>query len=204
MRRRLAAYAITLLAGGVVVLAAPAGSWAVGLVKFVAEPKLPALPTVALNASAQTSNATMANFSVEESLLTEGWKITVAGLEGVGNSAVFAQYCPNATCGTDVKGYVTGGFTLPANSLTLQTEGAKFSGGTGKVPAFQCSSCNLDSATAVKVVSEAAAALSQTGTWKTEGCPEKSVALSTPTTLRALSNGEVYRVNIVWTLSTGP
>jgi hypothetical protein len=28
--------------------------------------------------------------------------------------------------------------------------------------------------------------------------------LSTPSTLRFLTNSEVYRVNVLWTLSTGP
>jgi hypothetical protein len=119
-------------------------------VKFGTAPKLPALTGVTLKGEAQTTNSKMSNFSIEELLLTEGWNITVAGQSGSGKSALFAQYCPNTTCGSDSKGYVSGGFTLPANSLTLNSEGAKFKGGTGNVPAFQCASaCNVDSASAV-------------------------------------------------------
>jgi len=31
-----------------------------------------------------------------------------------------------------------------------------------------------------------------------------SLALATPATMRAPSGGEVYRVDVLWTLSTGP
>jgi hypothetical protein len=42
------------------------------------------------------------------------------------------------------------------------------------------------------------------GTFKTTGWSGTSLALTTPSTLKALSNEEVYRVNLLWTLSTGP
>ena len=42
------------------------------------------------------------------------------------------------------------------------------------------------------------------GTWLTSGFGASSLALSTPTTIKALPNEEVYRVNVLWTLSTGP
>jgi hypothetical protein len=177
---------------------------AVAAPKFGTAPALPSLPTVALNAGAQTTNATMNNFSVEVGVLeTGGWNVTVAGQSGTGKSAVFAQYCPNTTCGSDPKGYVGGGQTLPANSLTLNTTGASWTGGT-PTPAFQCSSsCNVDSATAVKIVSTAAGGIGLT-TWTTTGFSSTSLALGTPSTLRVLPASEVYRVNVVWTLSTGP
>jgi hypothetical protein len=42
------------------------------------------------------------------------------------------------------------------------------------------------------------------GTWLTSVFASNSLSLATPSTLKVLSNGEVYRVNIVWTLNTGP
>jgi hypothetical protein len=62
----------------------------------------------------------------------------------------------------------------------------------------------VDSASAVKIASEAVVALGQTATWTSEGFSSESLKLSTKSTLRSLSNSEVYRVNILWTLSTGP
>ena len=38
----------------------------------------------------------------------------------------------------------------------------------------------------------------------TTGFSATSLVLNTATSLRALSNEEVYRVNILWTLSSGP
>ena len=98
------------------------------------------------------------------------------------------------------------GATLPANSLTLTSTGASFSaqsGSTGTAPTLQCSgSCNVDSASAVKIAS--AAVNAGMGTWLTASFSGTSLALATPSTLKALSNGELYRVNLLWTLSTGP
>jgi hypothetical protein len=198
MRARLAACAVALLALGL-----PAQARAF---KFGTAPALPALPGVTLNAGAQTTHATMNNFSVEEGLFeTGGWNVTVAGQSGAGKSAVFAQYCPNAKCGSDSEGYVTGGLTLPANSLTLNTSGASWTGGSGPTPAFQCSSpCNVDSATAVKIVSTAAGGLGVATTWTTTGFSSTSLTLSTSSQLRVPPASEVYRVNIVWTLASGP
>jgi hypothetical protein len=42
------------------------------------------------------------------------------------------------------------------------------------------------------------------GTWLTGSFGASSLSLATPTTLKALSGGEVFRVNLLWTLSTGP
>jgi hypothetical protein len=41
-------------------------------------------------------------------------------------------------------------------------------------------------------------------TWTTSGFSPTSLTLAVPTTLFALASEEVYRVNILWTLSTGP
>ena len=172
---------------------------------FGTAPTLPTLTTVALNAKAQTVNTTMTNFAVIDTRGTKsGWNVTVAGQSGTGKSAVFAQYCPKAKCGTDAEGYVAGGQKLAANSLTLNSTGAKFTGGTGSAPTLQCSTaCKVDTATAVKVASAATGGAGES-TWTTTGFSATSLAMAAPTTLRALKNEEVYRVNILWTLATGP
>jgi hypothetical protein len=178
-----------------------------GSLSFSTTPAMPALGSITLNGSAQTTNATMTNFGIVDATGSgSGWNTTVAGQAGAGKSAVFKQYCPTASCGADPEGYVTGGATLAANSLTLNSTGASFaaqSGTTGTAPTLQCSSaCNVDSASAVKVASAAVSA--GMGTWLTTGFSGTSLALNTPSTLKALSNGEVYRVNLLWTLGTGP
>lgn len=170
---------------------------------FSTAPALPTLPAVTLNGKQQTVNGQMTNFAVSNTNSSTGWNLTVAGQSGSGLSAVFAQYCPNATCGTDTgPGYVTGGNTLPANSLTLNTTGATWTSGTTK-PAFQCNSgCFIDHATATKVVS--APTTVTTGTLTTTGFSATSLSLATSSTLKILKTNEVYRVNVVWTLNTGP
>jgi hypothetical protein len=178
-----------------------------GSLSFSTTPAMPTLNSITLNGSAQTTNTTMTNFGADDATGSgSGWNITVAGQAGAGKSAVFKQYCPTATCGAEPEGYVTGGATLAANSLTLNSTGASFaaqSGTTGTAPTLQCSTaCNVDSATAVKIAS--AALTAGMGTWLTTGFSATSLPLATPSTLKALSNGEVYRVNLLWTLGTGP
>jgi len=173
--------------------------------EFATAPKLPTLTAVTLNAKSLTVNTTMTNFSVIDTRGTKsGWNVTVAGQSGTGKSAVFAQYCPTAKCGADAEGYVGGGQKMAANSLTLNSTGAKFTGGTGSAPTLQCSAaCKVDTATAVKIASAATGGAGES-TWTTTGFSATSLALAVPTTLRALLNGEVYRVNILWTLNSGP
>src|SRR5437588_11149661 len=125
-----------------------------GSLSFSTAPAMPTLKEVTLTGGAQTTNTTMTFFGVDDATGSgSGWNTTVAGQSGSEKSAVFAQYCPTATCGTDSKGYVPSGATLPANSLTLSSTGASFSaqsGSTGTAPTLQCSSpCNVDSASAV-------------------------------------------------------
>jgi putative surface cell wall-binding protein len=178
-----------------------------GSLSFSTAPSLPALGTVTLNGLAQTTNSTMTNFGVNDATGTgSGWNVTVEGQSGVKKSAVFAQYCPAALCGADVEGYVPSGATLAADSLTLTSTAASFaaqSGASGGPPTLQCSSaCNVDHPSAVKVAS--AAVNDGMGTWLTSGFTGTSLSLATPSNLKALSNGEVYRVNLLWTLSSGP
>jgi hypothetical protein len=176
-----------------------------GNVSFGTAPQTPALQAVTLNGAAQTANATMNNVSVSDTTGSSlGWNVTVAGDASGANSAVFKRYCPLAGgCGTDPLGYVAGGAVLPAGSLQLNTTGASWSGGTGGTPTFACAAgCSLDGATATKIAT--AAANGGLATWTSTGLSSNSLALSIPTTVRALPASEVYRVSLVWTLSQGP
>jgi hypothetical protein len=56
----------------------------------------------------------------------------------------------------------------------------------------------------VKLASDATGLLAGEGVWGASGFSASSLALAAPTTLRALPNEEIYRVNVLWTLSTGP
>jgi hypothetical protein len=178
-----------------------------GLLSFQAPPALPTLSSIALNGKAQTTNASMTPFVVVDATGTgSGWNLTVEGQSATGKSAVFAQYCPNPKCGSDSEGYVSGGQTLPADSLTLSSTGASFVGQLGTVgnaPALQCSTaCNVDHGSAVKIASAAKEA--GLGTWRTTGFVATSLALVTPSTLKVIPNEEVFRVNEVWSLTSGP
>jgi hypothetical protein len=203
MNRRVAP---STLAPLLLVLCLPASAMGAGSLKFGTAPALPSLTAVTLNAHSQTTNTTMTNFSVSDTTGEgKGWNVTVQGQSGTGKSAVLAQYCPEtAGCGSEPFGYISGGKTLSANSLTLNSSGASFTGGSGAAPALTCSSaCNVDSATAVKAAS-AATGGAGAGTWTTTGWSSTSLALTTATTLKTLPSKEIYRVNILWTLATGP
>jgi hypothetical protein len=174
-------------------------------ISFVAAPDVPNLPAVTLNGQAQTKTAQMANWSVSQTLLSGGWNVTVNGDSSAGHSAVFKVYCPGpSACGSDAVGYVSGGAAMAANSLTLNSTGAIFTGVGVPAPTHSCNSgCNVDSATAVKVAS--AGTLVAVGTATTSNYSSTSLALAIPTTLRApLQSAEVYRVDLVWTLNSGP
>lgn len=178
-----------------------------GSLSFSTAPALPALGTVTLTGAPQTSHATMTSFGVADATGSgSGWNVTVEGQSGSGKSAVFAQYCGKAKCGSDSEGYVASGATLPADSLTLESSGASFSGQggtTGTAPTLQCSSsCAIDSPTPVKIASAASGA--GLGTWLASGFAAPSLSLATPASLKLLAGEEIYRVNLLWTLSTGP
>ena len=179
-----------------------------GALTFGTAPDVPNLPALTLNGQAQTLNAQMANFSMSDATGSgSGWNVSVIGDTAGGKSPVFKQYCPNATCGTDTgPGYVPSGATLIPNSLTLNSTGAAFTaqnGTTGTAPTHQCNSgCNVDSASQSKVVS--AALNAGMGTWQANSYSATSIAANTPSTIQALQANEVYRVDLVWTLSSGP
>jgi hypothetical protein len=191
--RALPALAPPFFAGLALLLPAPA--WAAGELKFGTAPALPVLPTVTLNAKSQTVNATMANFAVSDTTGEgKGWNVAVNGNAAVGKSAVFAQYCPKVEgCGADIFGYVASGKKLEAKSLTLNSTGASFTGGSGAAPTLKC----------VKIAS-AATGGAGAGTWTTTSFSATSLSLAAKTTLKALPAGEVYRVDLLWTLATGP
>lgn len=169
-------------------------------------PNVPALPGLTLNGSAQTLNATMSNWSVSDATGSgAGWNLTAQGDSGALKSPVFKEYCTNVlTCGSI--GYVTAGETLAANSLTLASTGGAFTaqnGTTGTAPTHSCAtSCNLDSASPVKIGS--AAVNAGMGTYQANSYGASSLALSAPTTVKALGTDRVYRVDLTWTLSSGP
>lgn len=185
---------------------APASASAI---TFGSAPNVSSLPAVTLNGQAQTVTAAMSNFEVDDAsgsapgTSASGWNVTVTGDSGGGKKPVFTRYCPNATCGSDTgPGYPAGGASLAANSLTLTTTGASFSGGLGTAPTFQCAAgCAVDAAASTKIVSASA---SGGGLWVTSGFTASSLQLSAPTTVRALPASEIYRVDLLWTLNSGP
>jgi hypothetical protein len=177
---------------------------------FTTAPDVPNLGALTLTGAAQTLNAQMNNFGVSDATGSgAGWNVTVSGDSSAGKSAVFKRYCTQAGgCGGDPFGYVTGGATLSANSLTLNSTGATFSaqgGTTGTAPTHQCNStCNVDVAPAspTKIVSASVGA--GMGSYNTSGYSVSSVAGSAPSTITALPANEVYRIDLLWTLGSGP
>jgi hypothetical protein len=175
-----------------------------GSLNFGTSPDVPNLNGVTLNGQSQTTNSTMANFSVADATGSgSGWNVTVAG-DGPSGSAVFKEYCPGGACGS--AGYVTSGKTLAANSLTLNSTSASFTaqnGTTGTAPTHSCNAgCFVDSASPVKVISAATSA--GMGTYLTNGYTASSLTLATPSNTSVLPTNEVYRVNLVWSLNSGP
>src|ERR1700704_2726833 len=109
---------------------------AVETVALTTAPNLPALTGVTLNGQAQTTttalNLSLGPFRITTGAPDSGWNLTVNGDGSAGNSAVFKQFCPSASCGTDSAGYVPGGFTLAADSLSLNTAAATWTSGATK------------------------------------------------------------------------
>jgi hypothetical protein len=179
-----------------------------GALSFDLAPSIPALGTVKLKGEAEKTFATMGVFAVDDTLTESGWNVSVRGNTGEGKSPVFKQYCENGSsaCGsTPAHSYVSAGFELPAGSLSLNTTGASWTTGSGLLgtPAFQCGSgCALDGASQAKIVS--AAEHAGLGAWVASGLSSTSVVLSTPSTVHALPEHEVYHEDLLWTLSSGP
>jgi hypothetical protein len=180
-----------------------------GSLDFGTSPDAPNFSALTLNGSAQTINAQMASFSIADATGSgSGYNVTVVGNTAGGKSPVFKQYCDSGSdCGAHTaNSYVSGGATLPANSLTLNSTGAGFSaqgGTTGTAPTHQCSSgCFMDAGSAQKVISAAVGA--GMGTYQANSYSATSLAVATPANLPALPANEVYRVDLLWTLNSGP
>jgi len=178
-----------------------------GQLVFGTDPATPTFPAVTLNGQAQTIDASdpMNDFDVDDTMGTgSGWNVTVEGASGSGLSPVFEEYCPGGACGT--QGYVSGGQTLPADSLTLNTTGASWStqsGSGGTTPSFSCNSgCPMDASSPTTVAT--ASSGGGEGPWMASGFGASSVSLSLPTTVRTLPSNDEYMVDLVWTLNSGP
>jgi hypothetical protein len=189
-----------------------------GSLVFNTNPDVPNFSTVTLNATAQTINATMNAWGGEDATGTgAGWNVNVIGDSSATKSAVFKEYCTDGTatngCNTAVSGGPGPGYvtttpqTLAANSLKLNSTGAGFTalgGTTGTAPTHSCAAlCNVDSASAVKIAS--AAVNAGMGDYAANGYSGTSLALSIPTTVKAIGTGnKVYHVDLIWTMATGP
>ena len=173
-----------------------------GSLAFGTNPNVPdSLGALTLNGQPQSLTSQMNNYSVSDATGSgSGYNVTVAGNNAAGKSPVFKQY--NTSSST------YGSYSLPANSLTLNSTSAGFSavgGSTGSAPTHQCNSgCSVDAAPAspVKVISAASGA--GMGTFQTTGYSSSSLSLATPSTMRALGANEVYQLDIVWSLNSGP
>jgi hypothetical protein len=171
-----------------------------GALAFGTAPDVPSIPAVTLNGQAQTRNAQMNDFSVDDSSGTAaGWNVTVAGDDGAGKSPVFKQY--------DTTSSTYGSVALAQNSLTLTSTGASFSpvGGSGTAPSHQCGSgCFVDGSPSSPVKVASAAASAGMGIWETSSWSSSSLALAVPSTTQALGVDEVYRLDLAWSLNSGP
>ncbi|MEK6251303.1 MAG: hypothetical protein AABM43_05050 [Actinomycetota bacterium] len=181
-----------------------------GPLGFGGAPGLPGVPSLPLDGRARTLSARMANFEVSDASGSGlGWSITVSGGDSPGKSPVLKQYCPMAACGADRgPGYIGGGSALPADSLTLDSRGARFDGQggtTGTPPSHQCDEgCFVDAPpdSPSKVV--VAGSRAGMGTFQTNGFSVSSIRLVAPSTARSLPPREVYRVDLSWSLNSGP
>ena len=181
-----------------------------GTLGFSSNPDIATLNSVVLSGQAQTTPSSMANFAVADATGSgSGWNVTVGGdTSGGSKSAVFKQYCSNgaSACGGDAaNSYVSGGQVLAANSLTLNSTSATFTaqnGTTGTQPTHSCNAgCFVDAASPQKVVSAASGA--GMGTYQTNYAAN-ALSLATASTTKTLPANEVYRVDLVWTLNSGP
>jgi hypothetical protein len=180
-----------------------------GSLAFGSSPDVPNLNGVTLNGQSQTTTSSMTSYSVADATGSgSGWNVTVAG-DGPSGSAVFKQYCNSGSAcnsGADpANSYVTSGATLPANSLSLSSSGGTITalnGSTGTGPTHQCSSgCFVDAGSASKLLSAASGA--GMGTFQA-GYAASTLSLATPSNLKSLPTNEIYRVNLVWSLNSGP
>ena len=189
-----------------------------GTLAFDTSPNVPDFGVLTLNGQAQTLTGQMSSWQAHDATgVGLGWNITVQGDSSAGKSAVFKEYCTDGTatngCSTAVSGgpgpgYVTSSpKTLSADSLTLSSTTAGFTaigGTTGTAPTHSCGTpCNVDHSTTVKIGSAAIGA--GMGTYQASGYTATSLSLLTPSTVYAIGTGnKVYRVDLIFTLNSGP
>jgi hypothetical protein len=173
-------------------------------------PGLPGISPPVSNGPNQAISSRMANFEVSDASGTGlGWSISVSGDAGPGKSPVLKQYCPAPRCGDHAgPGYVADGSSLPAESLTLDSSGATFmpvNGSSGPGPAHQCNEgCFVDASPSSPTKVVAAASGTGMGTFRTSGFSSSSLRLAAPVSTSRLQDGELYRVDLSWSLNSGP
>lgn len=181
-----------------------------GALAFNTAPDVPVLGDLTLNGTAQTPTGQMNAWEAKDPTGTgAGWNVSAQGDSAGGKSAVFKEYCVDDqdTCAGNGVGYVASSpKTLAADSLTLDSADASFTaqnGTTGTAPGHACESgCSLDHDSATPIASAAADA--GMGTFRAASYAADSVSLAIPTTTKALASNKVYRVDLVWTLGSGP
>jgi len=181
-----------------------------GPLGFGQPPGVTQVPSLTLKGETQAVSTQMANFAVTDASGTaEGWGLTVSGDSSPGHSPVLRQFCTVAICGS-LRGpaYVPSGSALPSDSLMLDSLGAGFTpegGSSGSAPSHQCNSgCFVDAPPNAPSKVVAAPAGGGMGTFSTSGFSSSSLRLVAPGSARGLPRGEVYRVDLSWTLNTGP
>jgi hypothetical protein len=173
-------------------------------------PDQPGISSPGLDGGPETLSARMPGFEVSDaSGAGLGWGITVSGDNRPGKSPVLKQYCPIADCRSGPgPGYVAGGVTLPANSLTVDSSGARFApqrGTIGPPPTYQCEEgCFVDAPPDSPSNLVVAASGAGMGTFRASGFSDSSVRLVAPGFARPLPPKETYRVDLSWTLNRGP
>ncbi len=181
-----------------------------GSLAFNNVPNVPVLGDLTLNGTAQTATGQMNAWEAKDPTGTgAGWNVSVQGDSAGGKSPVFKEYCldDQGDCAGDGVGYVSSSpKTLAADSLTLDSSGAGFTaqdGTTGTAPTHGCDAgCSLDHASATPIASAATDA--GMGSFRAAAYAGDSVSLAIPTTTKALPSNKVYRVDLVWTLGSGP
>jgi hypothetical protein len=138
-----------------------------------------------------------------------GWSITVSGDTGRDRSPLLKQYCPLRECpGGHRRGYVVEGVTLPPNSLTFDSSGASFEpvrGSAGRPPTFRCGdACFVDVFPGSPSKLAVAEVGSGMGTFRARGFSPSSIKLVAPNAPPTLPPGQIYRVDLSWTLNSGP
>lgn len=158
----------------------------------------------------QSVRTRMGDFAVTDASGSgQGWSITVSGERGPNRSPILRQYCPSSSCGRHSgPGYVAHGLTLPPNSLTLDSSGARFRSDNpdaGKLPTNTCGqTCFIN--TPPRSPSKIAEAQAGTGmgAFEASGFSDSSISLVAPSSPPRLPRGEIYRVDVGWSLNTGP